>query len=644
MFPSNTGSQGPVLLIRNNGTVKSYGTNASTEVDRGTALMAARSAAVAGETIVVRQNCKVSGDFKKNDVKICPLPGVKIKNTSDIPAITAANFSSSNVILNRRRDVYLYSPEPEFCFWNMDFHTTNNPSDVVYNVANSSYTKGNHKLVYTGGGGASSGSVVGYRRFKTTQLVAKIRVEAHNNIGSYNDVGVGFGITTSSSSMTLSDSITARYRRTAGNATGYIELAYSHSGGSLVYQAGPNSGNLTAALTFPFDLMLIMNHGTLALAVSENGVERILHALEINISHWNMESQTLIDKLVPIIFYQSDAVQSTAISQWSVHALGTLGDREHYVATYEDGEPIQDSEGNYYITADACHVCDQSIVDPTENSAFMRNQSTTRLWNADVCRFTKATAKYVVKKGTKSFGAQQGKVVFDRHTGLYHWYSSEWNDTTDRVQMIHYATYQNILHGYWVIDGWNAVDIATGSAPFTANNFYDTDVIKWNGLWYLCGTIATGDATSRTSFCLSGTQPDVFHTFVFLDDETDEGTRFWVFGGQLYVVTGCAGANGGGGADIKIMDMTGSTVRAMSINLANRYPHQLSLLPVVKYGKTQYQAVGFSDYNGGSQGEDYKADYPNKHMALTFGPTVAIDLGTFSGEEFTTNPKFGVYQ
>lgn len=631
----------PVRLVKPTGVVTSRGVTADTDIARGDVFETLLTDAVAGDTIEVRSDCTIDVAPRKNGVRIVPLQGAVITNRTNLPTISPSNFPTTvTSLINRRRDVSMYAPEPEFLFYHHDFSTSIDAGETVFSTTNGTRTQGQGEFKFTTPS-TGSGYLLAKKRFQgSAQLCAKVRVNSLNATGTFNDIAVGFAVTSTATSDVVTDKLLAFYGRTDANPAGVLTLLWSYNGGTQVY----DQATLTTPLVTPFDLMLVMNNGSLALAVEENGVQRILMNKEVNqgIGFLSLEDQTNVAKLRPMLFFQSSQAIDARVTNFEVRALGELGSREHYPDTYENGEPIRNPQGLYYVTVDATHVTTVNLSGPAQYSEYMKNQSTTRLYDADTGRFVKNTAKYSIKKNGQVFGAQQGKVLYDRRTGLYHLYTSTWNDTSERVQMTHYATYDNLLHGYWVLDGsqFDVIDLSAINSIFVSPNYYyDTDVQKYNGRWYLCGTVSGIPVIGRAAFCVSGTAPNAFDTLEFVDTTVDEGTRFYRISGVPRVATGVA--NG----DIKIMDLTGTSLRTISGMGTSGYSVQASLLPVVRGGRTQYQAIAFTDStrpaapNVNLGGDDYKADFTGQVQSLSFGSTAVWDLGTFDGEEYTDQPR-----
>lgn len=642
----------PVRLLKPTGAIVSRGVSANTDAARGAAFQALLTEAVAGDTIEVAHNCQITVAPRKNGVRIVPLRGAVLTNIANLPDVTPDDFPATvTTQINRRRDVQFFAPEPEFCFYHHDFSTSVDAGETVFATTNGTRTQGQGMLRFTTPS-TGSGTMLGNRRFQgSAQLTAYLTVLAMNSAGTYNHVGVGFAITSTATSDTVTDRIIGRYGRNAASPNGYVQLEYTYSGGTKVFV----KTDLTTPLAAPFKLIVILNHGSMALAVDEGGRQRILISsptAEINPSVLDMESAAVVAKLRPMIDWETDGALDCSVTDWNVAGGANLGMREHYPATYEDGEPIRNAEGLHYVTADATGPTTVNMSGPAQYSEYMKNQSTTLLYSADTGRFIKNTAKYCVLKNGKIFGAQQGKVMYDRRTGLYHWYSAEWNDTSDRVQMIHYATYSNILHGYWVFDStqFDVIDLTGHGAPFTAtgdgNGQYDTDIIYYQGYWYLAGTVSGIAGIGRAAFCIKGNSPNDFTpgaggVLQFVDNATEEGTRIWRVGGTPYVATSLSNNS------IRILSTFGIPfAQAVGGLVPAGYPTQASLIPVVKAGKTQYQVIAFTDSarpappNTNQGGDDYKVDFNGQVQSLTFGATQVWDLvGWQTGEEFTDQPR-----
>ncbi len=549
-----------------------------------------------------------------------------------LPNIDADDLSVSGTIASVR-DVKMYATESPFLFYDNDLATSADVADMLLQSNAGTFIASGGNAVYSVGSGAFSAFVLAPVRLSVAQCAVIAEITAHNAAGTYNDVCVGVAFTSTSTSDVINHRIVAIFRRTAGAPNGYIELQYTHDA-TFEYLAGPT---IVTPLVFPFKLIFLLNHNSIALAVEEDGVQRILHNFEVDIAHWDLEDQTTVGRLRPILYFQSDGGQATTLSDFEVRALGTLGDREHYLVTYESGEPIYDGSGNVYVTADATHVTTRTVdisqLNSLPNSQYMRNQSACRLYNPVSGALGAMTAKYAMTSGTRVFGCQQGAIIHDRRTGLWWQYFAKWNDAgagIGPIRTYYRSTATSPLTGFNKYTDLTLLDLTGLGQPFLSNDCYDFKPQYYNGRWYGVMTV-TGVASTSAAACVSGTSPNTFDTVVFVDDSVHgEGTYFWNIGGVPHVVVGIAG-----GQDVRILSLAGTFIRNLTVApAAGRYKLQAALLPRVVSGTTQYQIITFSDPSAGGYGGDYYSSFNDQYQTLTFGPTLVRDAGTFAGEEY----------
>jgi hypothetical protein len=631
---SRTGA--PVVLVKENGRVKPFGVTASTESDVGAALEAAVAASVAGNQILVNKSCTTSTTPEKPGVDIIYAPSAVLTVSGNLPAITPGDISTLNVAINVRREASIFAPEPEMCFLDCDFSTTNFASDWLPTYfASSVNTIGDGLYTFATSVATFARTQLRFQRgVPSSQLTYITRVESLNAAGTTsNEVQVGAFIADSESTYIPVYEMYGFSRRTTTNTIGSVGIIY---GGSF------SESNLTTPLVAPYDLMLTMNYNSLILSVSQNGVWKILKNVEVPIGTYNLQLATIINRLRPMVAFQTDGVCRTAISRMRVCANGLLGEREHVLATYENGEPMMDGLGNMYMSADNCHGTTASnTLQPTQfDSPYMRNQATMHKYNPDTGRFVRTCAKYVFEKGSLRFGAQEAKYMFDRTTGKHHLWVSEWNDPGDRTRLLHVESYIQMLHGHFVFpeSAWEYVDLDfLEDTHFQTNDCYGADVIYWNGRWYLTATI-TGFSSIRTSFLISGTSPTTFDTLEYIDTETTEGSNFCRIGGTPHILVGA------GPTTVKILSLAGEEEMRWTIRGGGRYPELPCIVPVMRPGrKTQYQIVTFSDTGDGLHpsggGEDFYSEFNSQQQLLAFGSKLVLDGGTVDGEEFSPMPR-----
>jgi hypothetical protein len=634
----------PILLKRGAGYQKGYGLTAANDSDRATSLKTAVASAVAGDKVFVFCDCEGAGPFEKLGVQVVRAPGVRIMDTSRTPTMDSdtINAAGANLVLHRDREATVTAPGERFCLFNATFHTSGDYDNLTF-VSSGTVTRGKHQATYTNSG-ASSGVLLANCHIPCADFVTSALIEAQNAVGTYNDTWAGFVRCTTSTSYLPQYRIGAFYRRTP-TAT-QIFCNYDYSGGAV------NGTAATVNVVPPFILKCTLKANSITAWVCQNGKETAVAWQEIPVDRLDMQLLSNVNATRPAMGWQSDGAQVSTASGLSCRAGGSQGDREHMIVTEDDGEPIKTADGMYLITADAIQLNSLTESDATYSSQYNRCTGTLYAYDAVSGRMVRPLAKFVQKENGLVFGTQELKILRDRRSGKWHIYASEWNNTTtakgnpyangDRVKIEHWERSELPL-GYIVLDHADATDVATSnSGAWATGDIYAQDVRRIGSTWYLAGTITDAAAPStRTSFVRSGTTPTSFPTLVFWDtsNDQDEGAYFWRFGGHEYVAFG-GHANG---KTTKLYDFrsgTPSTVlRTMNLPGNGRYPSMFALLPVVKDGKTQYQAIGFSDSGGATNGEDYVLDGNGGAVSkVTFGSTLTLNMGEAAGEEYTSLP------
>lgn len=542
-----------------------------------------------------------------------------------VPNISFADLVPQYPPICRRREVHVVCEEDRFLVWKHDFHTSRNPHDTVVSVGNSTWVEGSHKGIYTGGSGSNSAVILGRRNIPHSQFTSEITIEDHGSHGTgYNDACTGFAVTTAIGNDVVQHSIFAAFRHTAGSQGVYLQ--YVHSGTAVFSSVVP-----FVPAAFPFKLRCTINHGSMGLWVVEGNIERLLVNLEIDYTHIDMEATDVCNRMRPLVYMQCDGANSTTISGWEVRPNGTIGTREHVFATYPDGRPITDYRGRIYMSCDETHVCNLDLATPIPtrvNGPYTRSWGATRMFNPVTGRMEECTARYVIDTGTRRYGLQEPKVVYDPIKNDFHLYASRWNEGF--VTICHIVTKDNILHGYWVFDTFDTVTF-DGLDPFDVNTYYDTDIRVINGRIYISLTV-NNTAHSRSAAVFWGTDWIHFPNRMFVAPRTSEGGGFANIGNNLYVMTGT------GGAGIDFLDyQTGNVVGTITAPVSGIFPLLARVVPFVRNGKTTYIMVVFSDESDGGS-PDHGEDYVSASGVVqtnAFGATDAFSLGTFPGEQYS---------
>lgn len=629
---------GPAKLRHATGMVETRGVTANTDSARGSVLKTLWTAATAGDAVELSANA--SSDFtpSKTGVRLITKPNAVYTNTANVPNIAITDLSTANNVLYRGRQASLYCPEPELCLWNYQFDTDNNYANTIFSSGGPTLTIAGGSGTYSAGAGATSATFIASRRPPTAQYTFRVLVDSHNapgNGATYNDIFNGLCLTTTSTSDTVQYKIGMIYRRT--EALNQIFCHYEWAG------PAQETTPITITEPLPFYLLYTINHNSATAAIERlDGTWKVIDHQEIALAHQDLEDQATVAKMRPLIYFQSNGGQTSVLRDWSARCMGSLGRREHMVARYENGQPIRSPDGYYYVSADACGPTTASAASPTANSAFMRNCHSVYQFDANTGRMQKCTAKHSMKVSGRVFGTQEGYVMHDRTTGLWHYYCAEWNYSGGgAVKLYHGSTYQNLLtcgHKVWEEGELTQINLSS-LAGFSGQSVYSSNPRLINGTWYLPGTVTQSSAPVRRLFLVSDDNPDFTSPALqWICPDTagpQEGGYLWHTGTSWYVAGG----------------INSNTVKAYAFaNGAEVYSHNfpggggydqfMDLLEHVEGGRTRYLFISFSDTDNGAsagRGEDFYDGTANNNLA--FGSDIVIDGGWQTGEQYTETAK-----
>jgi len=639
----------PVRLVKPNGVVRPFGLGATNGLLRGAALLAARDAAAVGDTVCADSIGVyiISSDYQKNGVTFRFAPGVTLANTLNLPVAGPATFPAP-VIVNWNRQAYVSQPGNPFLIWRKDFSTSYDLYETLKNYvgvgggAAGVATIANGRLTYTGATDNSSTlyTLMAQRFIPNSQLVAELRIEEMPAAGvTKNDVIVGFTVPNTPTGSTAYAPFRATFRRLAATPNGQFRLDYVRND----QQIGDTitTGTLATPISFPFTMKLWMNQNSLAVVVEEGGREYIVLNLEVIKTDWDLEKKSTIELLRPYIAFENDNQGKATVSHWEVRAPGALGLREHYMAHYENGEPLRNQDGYYYLTVDQCGP---TTLSSSLQDSYNRTVNGAWLYDAQNKRMVGPTAQYVSQYAYGGdiyrAGMIEAQVIYDRRTQLFHLYHSNWRveDKGGASYVEHYATRENILNGYRVFTNMQRLDTTALGPDFeSTDSFYDNDFIynEADGFWYWCGTVrkdgTNPSGVSARVFLVRGTSPTTFTTVRWIrTDRFNEGARFWRVGGTYYVSSGAPSGN------IDVFELAdGTLVQQIDANMGGDFPAHPQLVPVIADGKTEYQLVTFSAYANDGY---FRSDFNGVSQTGAWGPTAVGTFGTFAGEEFTSLP------
>lgn len=625
---------GPAKLRRGSGMVETRGVTANTDAARGAVLKTLWTSATAGDQVELNGNATSDFSPQKNGVRLNRAPNATYTNTGNLPAIDISDLSTGNGIVYRGREAKLYEPDPEFCLWSFGFETSNNYANTVFSTSGPTLTIANGSGTYVSAGGTSSASLLGAPRPQVAQFTCAVLIGSHNASAgaTYNDVMVGFGRTSTSTGDTLQYTNCAVYRRT--ESKNQIFLHYDYSGGPV------ETTPVEITETQPFYLVYVQNHNSATAAIiRSDGTWRIVDHQEITLAHVDCEDLATVQKMRPMIYFQSNGPQTTVIRDWWVRAMGTLGEREHMVCRYENGEPIKNKDGYVYVSVDDIGPNTASTATNGPNTAYMRCTHGVYLLDPKTGRRVKTTAKFYQQVSGRTFGTQEGFILHDRNTGLWHVWFSEWNYSGGSAAKIyHAASYQSPLEAGMKVYPVGELTqntallgvVGTGGAAA----LYSTNVRLIDGTWYMSGIAAGfGSSPGRRVYLVSDDNPDFSSPTLVWRNDTDvvEGGYLWHVGSNWYVSAGV-------GDHVEAWDLlTGADAYTHAFPGAGRYDPFMDLLEYVDGGNTKYMFLTFSDTPAGPHGEDFYDG--TAYNPVAFGSRLLIDGGTFSGEQYTETAR-----
>lgn len=620
---------GPAKLRKGTGVVETRGVTANTDAARGAVLKTLWTAATAGDAVELAANATSDFDPKKNGVRMLRAPNAVYTRSTNLPAIDISGLSLTHDIIYRGREATLYEPGDEFCLWSYNFDTSNNYANTVFSTSGPTLTVSGGKGTYASAGGASSATLLGSPRPKVAQFACSVLVESHNASPSgatYNDVLVGFVQTTTATSDTVQYRYGAVYRRT--ESVNQVFLHYTHSGGTV------ETSPVTITETQPFRLVYVLNHNSATAAIIRaDGTWQVVAHQEITLAQADLEDAATVAKLRPGIYWQSNGVQATVLKDWWVRALGTFGEREHMVCRYENGEPIRNADGYVYISVDDIGPNTATLANNNPNSAYMRCTHGVYLLDPKTGRRVRTTAKFYQKISGRTFGTQEGFILHDRNTGLWHVWFSEWNYSGgSAARIFHGTSYQSPLELGMKVFEEGELSFVDLDAICGGTAQYSTNVRLINGTWYMAGITTNVAAPTRRCYLLSDDNPDFSSPTLDWRDNTNlaEGGYFWRVGSNWYV-------SYGSGISVRAKTLAGVDAFNHNFPGAGRYDPFMDLLEVVDGGKTRFIFLTFSDTSGGANGEDFYDGVAYNNVA--FGSRLLIDGGTFSGEQYTETAR-----
>jgi hypothetical protein len=309
---------------------------------------------------------------------------------------------------------------------------------------------------------------------------------------------------------------------------------------SLVEQLGTNSATVTAGTSVnttdlaSWKLMAIVHNNRVSgLFDRGNGWELAGTWIPNKL---NFNTSTSVSNCFPVIMGNCKTYKSWNVTAFSCGYAGTLGVQNTMQITYEDGSPIYDQAGNYYLGGTAILPNDAA----TGNTRW--DHSHNAIWKVNPSTYASELVGTLLLKrnNTNTSSDISGKILYDRSAGLWNMFfqnSSEFNGGID-AKVYLYSTANNILSGVSVVTNYALVSTPT-NLPF-----WDMDAVKIETNWYASyahRTNNTGASASFMALAIGGSITN-YPTMVYdaaTNFPSSEGSRFFKFNGTNYLSVSC---------------------------------------------------------------------------------------------------------
>jgi len=389
---------------------------------------------------------------------------------------------------------------------------------------------------------------------------------------------------------------------------------------TVVTTSGGNTIDMSAATNWKFTVA-VYNNTASAWIDRGNGYELAACFDELVANDERYLTPANIASLRTFVLATSPGATSAndwVVSSYRTGYAGTAGIQNQYYVTYEDGTPILDENGKYYLFA-------TGIMPYRATTGNLRwKHCRNIICKVDPSTFALEVVGFVAlqRSGVFTLDDISGKVIYDRDAKKWRIYvqnSSQFDGGATAV-VYQYTTTENILSGVTLV-----TESALVNVPSTGLPYWDMDVCKRgdNDWVYVYSERDTSSPSSELRAVIStGTTADEATTQVYKEAtlEDQDGNRVAKIGGTLYALTFSTS-----GPVVKSLT-TGSTVTTLTFdgtwdNRSTRVTHA-NVIGIPRGGVTYYILDGADDATG------YGGGY------ATYGNRVVWRSESVTGNEF----------
>jgi len=389
---------------------------------------------------------------------------------------------------------------------------------------------------------------------------------------------------------------------------------------TVVTTSGGNTIDMSAATNWKF-AVAVYNNTASAWIDRGNGYELAACFDELVANDERYLTPANIASLRTFVLATSPGATSAndwVVSSYRTGYAGTAGIQNQYYVTYEDGTPILDENGKYYLFA-------TGIMPYRATTGNLRwKHCRNIICKVDPSTFALEVVGFVAlqRSGVFTLDDISGKVIYDRDAKKWRIYvqnSSQFDGGATAV-VYQYTTTENILSGVTLV-----TESALVNVPSTGLPYWDMDVCKRgdNDWVYVYSERDTSSPSSELRAVIStGATADEATTQVYKEAtlEDQDGNRVAKIGGTLYALTFSTS-----GPVVKSLT-TGATVTTLTFdgtwdNRSTRVTHA-NVIGIPRGGITYYILDGADDATG------YGGGY------ATYGNRVVWRSESVTGNEF----------
>lgn len=409
--------------------------------------------------------------------------------------------------------------------------------------------------------------------------------------------------------------------RSAAVGSNYIAGFWDKVGGNVgldVKKAGVQTATTGSAFapSSTFKMLTLIYSNSVAIMADTGNGWTLIHLFRNTLAaSWNLRTDWDANDFAPVVF------GAATTGSWTVTRLragyaGYVGLQSIAHAKYEDGTPIIDEQGNYFMHATACLPFDS----PGGGATWQHAHG--MMFKVDPTNYkaTPCSQFFPYRDGEFRLDDAFGNIIFDRSTRQWNWLTQNASQLGSvNAKILNYYSSGDLLRGLHVLSDFHEV-VVPGTKPR-----WDADAVKIDGTWYVAYASRTADLLLGTFFPALASSNALDGVFVAVgDDDTQtdaEGMHFAKVGDTYYV---CSSASTG----LLIYDMEMTLVDTIVptgfVLGAAPHPHcNLIALPVGN--RTRYVLETFNRTLGLGGGDGTYGDREIYESALYEGNEWPVD-------------------